>query len=309
MYGVLLMLLEKKISRCRDDLKEFDEADEAEEDNPIPPVTTLEVLDRLDPSLDLESTIHFDSGGLTNGYHPKDEPNRTLKYEHDDYADEDETISSAKARNKRLTQIEQHLHLVVEHPRGFVDRVGNRGKGEWRVNYPALMRNMQRAEVENIVNARFGSLGARLVRMLSKKGKLEEKQVCTHSLLRAKDVRSLLTSMQECGLIETQEVPKDQTRQPSRATYLWYFDHERCCKVLLADTYKAMCRLIQRIDKQRDEVQDVIDKAERLDVVGHEDEYLTPSDKAHLRRWREQEEKLLTQLNRQDDMVALLRDF
>ncbi|KAG9566535.1 hypothetical protein KCU97_g16644, partial [Aureobasidium melanogenum] len=138
---------------------------------------------------------------------------------------------------------------------------------------------------------------------------LDEKQVANFSLMRQKDIRSILTAMHEQGFVEAQEVPKDNTRQPSRTLFLWYFDPERCRQLLLQRTYKAQARLIQRMQHEKDVVSEVIQKAERLDVVGHEDEYLTAGDKQVLRTWREFEEKLLTQLARQDDLVALLRDF
>lgn len=120
---------------------------------------------------------------------------------------------------------------------------------------------------------------------------------------------SVLANMQEAGFVETQEVPKDASRQPSRSLYLWFFNQERVAKLLLFDSYKVMTRLVERIQVQKSFRQEVIAKAERLDVVGHEDEYLTAGDRLHLREWREEEEKLLTQLTRLDDMVALLRDF
>lgn len=313
-YNALLILLERKLRRCYDDLDETQDSDQ--EAAAQPSSTTLDIIDVLSPTLDLVTAIAdpSDANGLTNGYHDDDEDDddvvgATVKRESARPVRDDYGAASIKQRNKRLDHIEQHMNLLAEHPRGFVDKIGTRGKGEWRVNFPALTRSLQRAEIETVINVRFGSIATRLVRMLSSKGKLEEKQVAAFSLMRQKDIRSILTGMQEAGFVEAQEVPKDNTRQPSRTLYFWYFDHERCRQLLLSDTYKAMCRLLQRVHVQRDGVQDVIDKAERLDVVGHEDEYLTTSDKTHLRRWRESEEKLLTQLARQDDMVALLRDF
>jgi len=115
--------------------------------------------------------------------------------------------------------------------------------------------------------------------------------------------------MQEAGYVDTQEIPRDNSRQPSRTIYLWFYDQDRMRKLVLNDVYKAMSRLLQRIKVERERVHTVIEKAERLDVRGHEDKYLTKVEREALWAWRECEEKLLVQLSRQDDLVALLRDF
>lgn len=295
-YSALLVLLERKVARCYDNLEEY--FDPGDEEAAQPSSTTLEIADILDPSMDLSSTIATGDDDFYDDEAPV-KKEKTV----------DKELVSMASRNKHLDLVGQHMAIVAEHPHGFATKVSTRGKGEWRVNFPALVRWLQRNEVESVINTRFGSVSTRIVRMLSVKGKLDEKQVATFSFLRQKDIRSILTEMQEAGFVEAQEVPKDNSRQPSRALYLWYFDPERCKQQLLSNTYKAQARLIQRMQFEQDEVQHSVRKAERLDVVGHEDEILTQQDKQNLRQWREYEEKLLTQLSRQDDLVALMRDF
>lgn len=303
-YGALLQLLERKMPRCYDDLQEY--TDDQDEESSQPTATTLDIGDMLPAHLDLTTTIANDDG---DDFY--DEPtSNPVKREHPAATNGfDNGASSFADRNKRLTQIEQHMALLAEHPRNFCSKISTRGKGEWRVNFPALSRWMQRNEIEALISARFGSIATRIVRMLNAKGKLDEKQVSNYTLMRQKDIRSIMAEMHEAGFLEAQEVPKDNSRQPSRTLFLWYFDPDRCRQLLLSMTYKAQARLIQRMQYERDEVLPVVQKAERLDVVGNEEQFLTPSDKAILRRWREFEQKLLVQMARQDDLIALMRDF
>lgn len=303
-YRALLQLLEKKVARCYDDLQGY--TDEYDEESAQPAATTLEIGDLLSPHMDLTSTIAKDDDE-DYAYDVDQGTNTTIKREHS--TNGNDMSASFADRNKRLSQIEEHMALLAEHPRGFCNKISTRGKGEWRVNFPALTRWLQRNEIEQLINSRFGSIATRIVRTLNAKGKLDEKQVANFTLMRQKDIRSILTEMHEAGFVEAQEVPKDNSRQPSRTLFLWFFDAERCRQMLLSTTYKAQARLIQRMKAEKDDVKDVMAKAERLDVVGHEEELLTSADKAILRRWREYEEKLLTQLARQDDLVALMRDF
>lgn len=306
-YGALLQLLEKQQPRCYDDLDEYTDSLDEEAAQPI--ATTMDIADLLSPNIDLTTTIakdddFFDGDEILDG----DEERKTkyLKRE----APTNGFDSSAFAdRNKRVAQITQHMALLAEHPRNFCAKISTRGGGEWRVNFPALSRYMQHNEIEALISARFGSIATRIVRTLNTKGKLDEKQVANFTLLRQKDIRSIMAEMHEAGFLEAQEVPKDNSRQPSRTLFLWYCDPERCRQLLLAMTYKAQARIIQRMQFEKDEIAAVVQKAERTDVVGNEDELLTASDRATLRRWREFEEKLLTQLARQDDLVALMRDF
>lgn len=302
-YASLLILVERKVHRCYDDLAVY--ADEDHEAESQPDSTTLEISDILDPRLDLVTSIGSEDGpDMTNGYHSGDDEMGDTPVKK-----ENVEANSYRDRNKRLKLIEQHMNLLAEHPRRFVTKIGSLGQGQWRVNFPALIKGMQRTEIETVVNSRFGTIATRIVRMLAMKGKLEEKQLANLALMRQKDIRSILTNMQEVGLVDAQEVPKDNRRQPSGSYYLWYFDHDRCRQLIISDLYKAMARLIQRAQHEKDQYSALIEKAERLDVVGHEEEYLTANDKNGLREWREKEEKLLTQLERQDDVVALLRDF
>jgi len=212
-------------------------------------------------------------------------------------------------RQTRINLVQQHLQLIADDAAHLVLKISNQGHGEWKVNFPALTRAMIQLELENLFAARFGPLANRIVRILHAKGKLDEKQVGTVGLIRQKDLRSKLTAMQEAGYVDTQEVPRDNSRQPSRTMYLWFFDQDRCRQLVLNDAYKIMSRLLQRVKVEREQVQAVIAKSERTDVRGHEDQYLSKAEKEALAVFRDKEERLLVQVGRLDDLVALMRDF
>ena len=83
----------------------------------------------------------------------------------------------AKKRKKRMEMIKQHLQLLAEDSFHFLRSEGNRGMGEWSVNYKELGKTMRSLEFEKIVEERFESVGTRLLRIIKDKGKLDEKQV------------------------------------------------------------------------------------------------------------------------------------
>ncbi|KAF4556777.1 RNA polymerase III subunit RPC82-like protein [Elsinoe fawcettii] len=303
-YEAILHIVEKQVFQCKpleEMLQEEKEGDDTE-DTEVYSGTTRLVLEELEGSSDGLDSLELDLGGpKINGAH-NHKPGS--KNKHGDCRD-----NSIKARNDLLIQIEMHLRLLAESSHRYLRRIGDRGHGEYQIPFNELRHTLKHSETESIITFRFGSVAARIIRILKSKGKLDEKQICNYALLKLKDIRTVLDEMQAAGFVETQEVPKDNTRTPGRSVYLWYFDQERVEKLVLQKSYKAMSRCLQRIKVQRGKVKSFIEKAERTDVVGNEDKYLTKVDRDALRVWREQEEKLLCQVARMDEGVAVIRDF
>ncbi|KAF2229384.1 hypothetical protein EV356DRAFT_455953, partial [Viridothelium virens] len=324
-YGTTLRCLENHIPRCYDrfgaaqdaDLSE-EEGDECDdEEHMTPSVTSYEVEAALDPSVDLKAGLGYVSNAhdIENGSRRQTSPIADL--------DDDDDIRVPQSHSSRVNGnhvstvfggecerlVRQHMGILREDPRHFIHWLSTRGGGEWSVDFNSITKYLIQTQIENTVTARFGREAARVIRVLHSKGKLDEKQVSKFGFFREKHVRTILTRLQEAGFLEVQEVPKDNARQPSRTIFLWFFDQDRCRSMLLNDTYQAMARLLQRAKFERERIKEVLDKAERTDVQGKEDRFLTEHERMALRRWSDVEETLLTQLGRQDDLVILFRDF
>lgn len=205
----------------------------------------------------------------------------------------------------------QHLLLLVTHKYKFLHHLPATllADERWSVDMHDLSKKLLSYTIMQTITSRFTPLAARLIRILQQKGKVDEKTLTSLSLMGQKHMRALLTRMNREGFAEVQEIPKDNQRAPSKAIYLWFFDEERCRKRVLDDTYKAMCRVLQRISVERDKVKATVEKSERVDVEGKEDELLGESEKTTLAEWRAKQERLLGQLMRLDDLVSVLRDF
>jgi DNA-directed RNA polymerase III subunit RPC3 len=242
--------------------------------------------------------------------HPLEDPKkRHSKSKLEAEASGDSRKDKVMQHSELQTTISQHLYLLANSPLKFLVRASDAAGGNYYCDYQAVSKACIQFEVDNIILARFGALAKRVVRILYDKGKLDEKQIGALGMIKQKDLRAKLTAMQEQGWVDTQEVPRDNSRQPSRTIYLWFYDQDRARKLILTDVYKGMSRLLQRCKVERAKVLGVIEKSERTDVRGQEDKYLTKAEREALRVWREYEEKLLVQLHRQDGIVALMRDF
>ena len=210
-----------------------------------------------------------------------------------------------------LSPLTQHLMLLATHKYKFLHYLPATlvADERWSVDVHALSDHLRKHTILQTITSRFTPLGARLVRMLEQRGKVDEKTLASLGLFNQKAMRALLAKMNRQGFVEVQEVPKDTNRSAAKIVFLWFFDEERCRKRILDDTYKAMCRVLQRIDVEREKVRGTVEKSERTDVEGNEDQFLSKGEKEALAGWRAKQDKLLGELMRLDDLVAVLRDF
>ncbi|KAJ6164347.1 RNA polymerase III Rpc82 C -terminal [Penicillium chermesinum] len=300
-FKCLLRRIEYATPRCR----EFREipAEGEENDHFSVPIELQDLVDLIDPDLDLSSTF-----APTNP--PTSQPNSLGKRPLANGVNGDHYEDSTDASNSvsRAFEVNQHLNLLSEPPYNFTSSF-SQAVIKWRVEFRGLARKLRHLELERMIETRYGDVALRVIRVLHTKGKLDEKRLLEISMLPFKELRQTLASMQSGGFVDLQEVPKDSQRQPSKTIFLWYYDPDRVCSNLLEDTYKAMSRTLQRIRFERDRLKDFLDKTERSDVKGHEEEYLTEEELEILQQWRDKEALLLAEVSRLDEMVAVFRDY
>lgn len=207
--------------------------------------------------------------------------------------------------------IRNHLLLLAKHPIGFLEHFSESANEteRWTVLYCPLVKQLTHHAILETITARFGLPATRLTRILSEKGKVDEKNLQSLSLMNQKTMRSYLSTLHGAGMIQLQEVPRDNSRNPQRTMFLWYFDIDRCKSRVLQEAYKSMARCLQRARVEGDKMKGTVEKATRSDVVGREEELLAPQELAALKTWREMEEKIWGEIGRLDEFVAIIRDY
>jgi DNA-directed RNA polymerase III subunit RPC3 len=299
-YGCLLRRIEYQTPRCRDTIEIPREGEEGEQYSA--PIQLSAIVEDVDPLLDLSGCIgpmEPSVGTNRSGKRPLDDETNGVN----DYDDDEEPAGS------RAYEIDQHLGILSQAPFNLTTKHVISGLPTWRVAFRGLARKLRHLELERMIESRYGDVALRVIRVMHAKGKLDEKRLQDISLLPFKDLRQTLSSMQTGGFVDLQEVPRDAQRQPSKTIYLWYYDPDRVCSSILEDTYKAMSRCLQRIKFERGRERDFLEKTERTDVKGHEEEFLSEAELEHLKHWRAKEALLLAEVSRLDDMVAVFRDY
>lgn len=209
----------------------------------------------------------------------------------------------------RIDQMRQHLLLLSEGKTRFLRHCGSQGRGQWTVDFSLLMDKLREGEMDAVIGESHGRHGLRITRILREKGKLDEKTLPLAALMKKSDVQGKMLAMQMAGIVDVQEVPKDNSRLANRTLFFWFFDRERTEAQMLDDLYKAMLRCLQTLDVERHRNRNVLSFVERKDVKGREEEVMTAEHYNEYNKHLEVQEKLLAQVSRLDEMVAVFRDY
>lgn len=294
-YEALLRRIEYQTPACRDSVEIPREGEEGEQYSV--PISLNAIAEDLDPQLDLSGSIG-----------PIELSTRRKRPLDDD--DDNHNNNNANGMNTtNLHEIDQHLALLAQPPHNLTSKRTVGGLPTWTVEFRHLARTLRHLDIEQLIEARYGDVALRVIRVLQAKGKLDEKRLQEISLLPFKDLRQVLASMQAGGFVDLQEVPRDAQRQPSRTIYLWFHDADRICASVIEDIYKAMAGCLRRLKSERERLKEFLEKTERSDVKGNEERYLSEGELRSLSRWREKEALLLGEVSRLDDMVAVIRDY
>ncbi|PWY79556.1 DNA-directed RNA polymerase III subunit rpc3 [Aspergillus heteromorphus CBS 117.55] len=296
-YDCLLRRIEYQTKQCRDSAEIPREGEEGEQYSAA--IALSAVTDEVDPLLDLAGSI-----GPMEVSQPV---NRRGKRPLEDGVNG--TDHEASEKPSRIYEVDQHLSLLSQPPYNLTSKRMLSGLITWTVEFRHLARKLRHLELERVIEARYGDVALRVIRVLHAKGKLDEKRLQEISLLPFKDLRQVLASMQAGGFVDLQEVPRDAQRQPSRTIYLWFYDPDRIRSSMLEDTYKAMSRCLQRQRFERNRLKEFLEKTERSDVKGNEERYLSQAELTLLEQWKAKEALLLGEVARLDDMVAVMRDY
>lgn len=301
-YQTMLRMLEANTPRCYEEYPEPPTAGEEGADNQIDPknlVTARDVAKKISRDLDIcegldpNAVVQITRKGHVRSANILSQP----------------TDPSTLSMDEKTRVIDKHIQLLSEDPTHFVTWHSRAGFSQWHIEFEEIAKQLIQTEIENTISARKGTLGVKLIRALRKKGKLDERATCNAMMMSAADIRGIVNDLTVQGLVQTQEIPKVERREAKHSLHLIWYDRQRAREKLLHDTYKGMVRILQRIQFEREKVQPLLSKAERSDVVGNEEKWLSKPELDALRKWKEVQEKLSLQLFREDDLVATLRDF
>ncbi|KAM4690670.1 DNA-directed RNA polymerase III subunit RPC3 [Rhinophrynus dorsalis] len=167
--------------------------------------------------------------------------------------------------NKQV--LDQYLTLLADDPLEFVGRSGDSGGGMFVINLHKAVATLAAANLESIVQERFGSRCARIFRLLLRKRHLEQKQVEDFAMVPAKEAKDMLYKMLSENLVSLQEIPKTPDHAPSRTFYLYAVNTLPSARMLLQRCYKTVANLIERRQYETKESKRLLEKSQRIEAI------------------------------------------
>ncbi|KAI9159587.1 RNA polymerase III subunit C82 [Blastocladiella emersonii ATCC 22665] len=106
---------------------------------------------------------------------------------------------------------------------------------------------LQVRHAQHYAYKRHGKWGMRIFRALLLRGKLEEKQLATLTMLPVSSARRAMYEMHHQGLIELQLVHKTADRAPMRTFYIFYIDMPNMVRSFRLGLRQALCNAAERL--------------------------------------------------------------
>ena len=143
---------------------------------------------------------------------------------------------------------------------------GSQISSSCRVDFSSAGRKLKWNLLKQTVQGVFGETEARILGVLRREGKLEEKHISKLALLSYPDAREGCERLFARSIIALQEVPKSINRDPTRTFYLYYLDYPKALAWLSDHLHRTQARLIQRRNAEREKFRTLLNKAQRTDV-------------------------------------------
>ena len=346
-YSEALRALEPSIRMCKENVDMMDEFEQDRDLTSLPQASTEELASEVTNTEELADALCSAedlASDLAQDDHPK--KRRRKGFDNEDEAmvngdassDEDEEESDVYDDDSAISvdsgadngeadynpssklnlfvdpknhTLREHLLLLSRHPYKFLHRFSQTHilPERWTVDFPVLIRNITHHMLIETITARHGALARRIAQVLYEKGKVGEKELTAMTLIGQKTMRSYLAKLHRTGMIHLQEIPRDNSRTPARTMYLWYFDAEKSKAKISEETYKSMTRCLQRATLEAEKVKSTVEKANRSDVKGKEEQFLTIQEREALEKWSAAEDRIWAEVERLDDVLAIISDY
>ncbi|KAJ2612763.1 RNA polymerase III subunit C82 [Coemansia sp. RSA 1365] len=222
--------------------------------------------------------------------------------------DADDGSSSNAQRVNRGKAAFALLDILRRDSSGIVFKSDERGAGEFRINFERAAVTLRDQCLDTLILEKFGSLEARIVRVLRDKQKLDEKTIATTAMMPAVQCRERLHELSLAGFVDTVEIPRTADRNPSRMFYLWYLNPPKQVSAALRGIFQGISNIIQRSSKEANSRAALVAKSKREDVVADQS-LLADAEKKELKTLGGIRRNLDAAAVRLDSMLLLINDI
>ncbi|RLV90938.1 DNA-directed RNA polymerase III subunit RPC3 [Spathaspora sp. JA1] len=175
-----------------------------------------------------------------------------------------------------MTLIQHHLKLLTSGT--GIQFLNEISPGTFSIPYSYLSKQIKQYNFETLIKTTLGRDSFRILRCLKSMKLADEKSIANAVLLKEKSVRTEIYHLVKANFVEIQEVPRSADRAASKTFFLFRFKSETSYKFLLNSLIYSMAELITNIQDFKSDDKILLEKCQRQDVQGHEEELLLESE-------------------------------
>lgn len=191
--------------------------------------------------------------------------------------------------------VTEHLRLLTASSVPFLVEVA---PGLYTVPFLQLARAVKQYHHEALVKTTLGANALRVLKCVQTMRLVDEKAIANLVLLKEKTVKNEVYRLVTHGVLEIQEVPRSADRAALKTFYLFRHKPQPTYSYLSESLMFAMGQILSNVQTFKLEHRILLDKCEREDVKGHEDELLLDLELKALRDLRAREVANMVRFNR-----------
>ncbi|EMG48593.1 RPC82 DNA-directed RNA polymerase III subunit RPC3 [Candida maltosa Xu316] len=205
-----------------------------------------------------------------------------------------------------MNTIEQHLKLLSNGSNiAFINEIS---PGNYSVPFYNLTRALKEYNFEALVKATLGNYGFRILRCVKGLRLCDEKAIANAALLKEKTIRSELYHLVKANVIEIQEVPRSADRAASKTFYLYRHKESPSYEFLVNCLIYNVASIFNNIEKFKSEHHILLEKCNRIDVQGQEEQLLLDAELKTLQGLQNREVANIVKLNRLVQLYSIFKN-
>ncbi|CAK7894955.1 DNA-directed RNA polymerase III subunit RPC3 [[Candida] anglica] len=192
--------------------------------------------------------------------------------------------------------IADHLKLLASS--SSINFLIETSPGTFTIPYTQLIKDLKQTTFDTLIKSSLGLDAFKILRTLRGLKLADEKSIANSILLKEKTVRNEICKLIEINAVELQEVPRSADRAASKTFFLFrhksYISYQYLSNSLLFN----MSQVLTNIENFKLDHKILLEKCEREDVKGNEEQLLLDSELKTLRDLQLREVKNIGKFNR-----------
>ncbi|KAF3990337.1 hypothetical protein FT663_02179 [Candidozyma haemuli var. vulneris] len=220
---------------------------------------------------------------------------QVVSVDNDDEEEDEGDYEADNSSAKSLSLIAEHARLLTSSATPFLLEVS---PGSYTIPYMSLHKHVKQHHLSTLVKTTLGPNALRVLRCIMSMKLVDEKAISNSVLLKEKTVKNELYKLTTMNLLEIQEVPRSADRAASKTFYLFRHKAVSAYRSISDALVYDMAEILTNVAQVKSDNKILLEKCDREDVKGHEEELLLESELKMLRSLQQRELSNVGRLNR-----------